>query len=215
VTYNATFGEFGGLGSPHQPFDDTADYKSRIKAGAIVENNIREKLITELNWEIEPATDEQDKYDGIDGWIIGETKIPFQIKARKNTSGNDILWEAVKPWHRNLISTFEDMGDAAFTGKDMKCKAQYLISTSNNGCVIRIRNVQETIDKSKKLVLALIKSGDNFAYTEDGEAKIVKDPSRQANFNMSGNTFKINCFIKPNVYAWKQDFVLENPIDLV
>ena len=232
VVAGGAFGKFGGLGNPRRSqnsktsFDDTnSNYQARIQAGKGIEAEIRDRLTNELGWIVKPSTTSQDMHDGIDGFITsldaGKTKtfIPFQIKARKNTSGNDILWEAVKPWNRNLINNFENIGENAFTGKDMKCKAQYLISTSNNGSTIRIRNVGETISKAKKLVEALIQNtratGNTWGKTADGESKVVKDPSQQANFHMSGDTFKVNCFIKPDSYEWKKDFTLKKPIALI
>jgi len=222
------FGEFGGLGQPRsgrnkQPLDDTANYTSRIEAAKQIELEIRDRLATELGWQTIDATEDQDKYDGIDGWITNQdgkgVHIPFQIKARKNSSGNDILWEAIKPWKISLVDNFEDLGNDVFSGKDMKCKSEYLISANNIGNTIRIRNVSEVMAKAKKLTEALVQNyratGNTFAKTQDGEARVVKDPSQQANFHMRGNIFKINCFISPHEFEWKQDVNLKNPISLI
>jgi hypothetical protein len=223
------FGKFGKQKSRYNvmggPIDDTADYKSRIQAGKSIEEQIRNKMDEELGLIAKPATSAQDKYEGIDAWIIGnrnensKTSIPIQIKARKHTSGNDILWEAVKPWNKQLISSFENSGNQVFTGKDMKSKAHYLISISNDGSTIRMRYVSEIIDAAKKMVEAFIQNiratGRTNASTQWGEIRLVKDPSKEANYRMSGDVFKLNCFIRPDALEWKRDFQLKSPIGVV
>jgi len=219
-------GAFGKTGAKPQgkptkidPFDDRAEYGTRIKQGKTIEEEICNKLTEEIGWVIKPSSAQQDKYEGIDGWIVsidgGKTTcqhIPIQIKARKNSSGNDILWETVKPWRQDL--NFDEK--VMYTGKDMKCKAVYLVSVGNNGSTVRIRQVSEIIQKAKEMTEQLIQNfratGKKFAQTQWGEARVVKDPSQQANFNLRGDVFKINCFIKPEVCTWKQDVTLKNPI---
>jgi hypothetical protein len=214
----ATPGAFGRFGTPKnrynmpKPFDDSADYNSRIAAGKKIETQIIEKL-NKLGYISKPTTAREDMYDGIDGWFIQidgqKVNIPYQIKARKGSSGNDILWETIKPWNPKLIQQAEELGDRLYTGKDMKCKAELLVSTSNDGNIIRLRSVPETIKKSKELVGMLILNfrslGKPFAKTSYGETKLVTDPSQQANFSMSGKVSKVVCFLNPDAYQWKKD----------
>ncbi|RDJ35669.1 MAG: hypothetical protein DWQ19_12690 [Crenarchaeota archaeon] len=207
-----------------QPLDDAGAYQVRISAGKNIEQQIREKL-KEFNILTTPASSHQDKNLGIDAFITStdggttKTSIPIQIKARKNASGNDILWEAVKPWNDNIVSSFEELGDRVFTGKDMKSKAKYLVSMSNDGNTIRLRSVEETIQMAKKMVEEFIHNyratGRKVANTQYGQIRLVKDPSQEANYNLRGDVFKLNCFISPDVYSHKKDLTLQTPIGAV
>lgn len=204
-------------------FDDTLDYNARIKKARTIEEKIRTTLAAEVGMVIKTSSANQDKNEGIDGWIVskdgGKTPcahIPVQIKIRKNSSGNDILWETIKPWTQFVNSNFEELGDKAFSGKDMKCKATYLISIGNNGSTVRIRKVDEVKTAAKELAQELVKqyraTGQNYAKSNMGEARITVDPSRQANFSQFLTTQKVNCFIYPGALSWKLDLNLKNPI---
>jgi hypothetical protein len=205
------------------------NYYARIEAGKSLENEIRQSL-AELGIVTKDSSARNDQNMGIDGYITsfdgGRTPknpaLSFQLKARKSASGNDILWESVKPWSDKIKTRFEEMGDFAFTGKDMRCKANVLLSLGNNGSIVRIRQVPETIQIAKKMTALLIeemrRSGRTATRTQWGEARLVKDPSYQATATTSlasGGVFKINCFIQPGAYEWKQDIQLKTPISAV
>lgn len=208
----------GGLLGQKPRIDHSANYQSRIQAGKSIEKEVCDKMAQEFNWISTPSTSYQDKYEGIDGWITEtngrKTHLPFQLKVRK--TGNDILWETIKPWNRNIVNYFEDANDQIYTGKDMKCKAAYIISLGNNGSTLRIRSVSETIQKAKEMTKELIQqfraTGATTANTQWGQIKIVKDPSQQANYHMKGDVFKVNCFIRPDAFEWKHDFQFKTPI---
>lgn len=205
---------------------DTMDYKSRIAAGHQVEDKLFAAL-AENGVIIQRSNGNQDRNYGIDGWIVstdgGKTQLPqrksIQLKIRKNSSGNDILWETIKPWNPSLISSFESAGDRAFTGKDMKCVADLLLAVDKSGDLVRIRKVEETISIAKKMATELIHqmraTGRQSISTAWGTASIVKDPSQQSNYRLSGDVMKVNCFISPGTYQWKQDLRLKSQVVLV
>lgn len=201
----------------------TGDYEERISKGRTIEQQIRQAMQQEMQWITIDSSKNDDIYGGIDCWITstdgGKTKsshVGLQIKARK--SGNDVLWETIKPWDQMTASTFHDKGDKAFTGKDMRCKANLMVSVSNDGSTLRFRNVGETKEIAKKMATELVENylakGFKWVKTKWGEARISKDPSQQATYNYRGDIYKVNCFILPNSFEWKKDFNLKTPISL-
>lgn len=207
------FKQFLQEGIPQRhSLDPRLDYATRIAQGRGLESEIKDRIKTEWGWDILPSTPNEDKHLGIDGWINDPTqgRVPVQIKAR--TSGSDILWEAIKPWSYDLTPGLQDKN---YTGKDMKCQARLLISVSNDGTMIRLRKIDEIKQKAKLITEAFVsKFGEDRILTVStpwGEGKLVRDPSAQANFSM-GNVLKLNCFILPEVLAWKKDVRLKTPI---
>lgn len=92
------------------------DYDKRVDAGKRVEKKILDALRSK-GIKIEDPTSNQDMIDKIDGWWSGKNgqKYPVQVKFRQ--SGNDILFEVVKDFDRNI------------PGRDMKSKSVlYLVS---------------------------------------------------------------------------------------
>jgi hypothetical protein len=223
----ARYGNVGGAFGKQakSAFDDGNDnYDARIQAGRALELQIRDRL-AEYGVMTAPSSRGSDQNYGIDGYITsvdgGKTKkspqTSFQIKARKVSSGNDILWETIKPWNDRIKTNFEELGDAAFTGKDMRCKAELLISLGNNGGIIRIRRVAEALDIARKMTKELMQvlraTGTPTCRTRWGEARLTIDPSRQATAGIYGSKIeKINCFISPGAFEWKQDVQLKTPI---
>lgn len=216
-----TKGAFGKSALPQgrPKIDDTSnDYMARINAGKSLEQEIRLKL-QDLGIITTNSNFKEDTQFGIDGYVIsndgGKTKLtppqPFQMKARKTSSGNDILWETIKPWNESLLNLSE-LQDQAFTGKDMRCKAKILFALGNDGKTIRVRKIGETIDIAKKMTALLIeeiRKGRTSVNTKWGQARLTTDPSQQATFTQSGNVKKINCYIMPGAYEWKQELQLK------
>lgn len=216
-----TKGAFGKSVLPQgrpQIDDTSSDYTARINAGKSLEQEIRLRL-EELGIITTNSNFKEDTQLGIDGYILsnngGKTNltppIPFQMKARKTSSGNDILWETIKPWNESLLNLYE-LQDQSFTGKDMRCKAKILFALANDGKTIRVRKIAETIDIAKKMTTLLIqeiKKGRTSVNTKWGQARLTIDPSQQATFNQSGTVKKINCYIMPGAYEWKQELQLK------
>lgn len=213
-------GAFGKTGRQNR-YGAMGSYNDRIAAGKDIESQITSRMTDELGFKIMPTTSHADKNKGIDGWIVenGKSYIPIQMKTRANASGNDILWETVKPWEDRIVSTFEQLGDRAFTGKDMKSQAKLVVSISNDGRIVRLRSVTETIDKAKEMAEAFVQNyratGRNFTTTQWGQIRLVKDPSRQSNYWQSGEVYKLNAFLNPDAFNWKKDFTLRQPIGAV
>lgn len=206
--------------------NSAGSYSSRISQGKEIEINIREAMKRDMQWITVDSSSQDDMYNGIDCWVVskdgGKTKNaqqPIQIKARKNASGNDILWETIKPWNQNTATAFHERPDSVYTGKDMKCKADLILSVSNDGYYLRFRKVSETIQIAKQMAKELVEvymsKGFKIVKTKWGEARILKDPSQEATYNQRGNIYKVNCFIMPNSYEWKQDVKLTKPIGAV
>lgn len=97
------------------------DYDQRVDAGKRVEKKILDALRAK-GIKIEDPTSSQDMHDKIDGWWLGKNnnqKYPVQVKFRQ--SGDDILFEIVKDFNRNI------------PGRDMKSKSVLYLVADRNG----------------------------------------------------------------------------------
>lgn len=185
-----------------------------------ISQNIREAMKRDMQW-ITTDSSQSDIHNGISFWVVskdgGKTKNAQQpIQIKKNKFSNYIVWETIKNWNQNIPTIFYERPDAIFTGKDMKSKADLILSISNDGYYLRFRKVSETIQIAKEMAKQLIEiymsKGFKTAKTKWGEARIVDDPSQETTYNQRGNIYKVNCFIIPNSYEWKQDIKLTSPL---
>lgn len=96
------------------------DYDQRVDAGKRVEKKILDSLRAK-GMKIDDPTSSQDMMDKIDGWWLGKNnqKYPVQVKFRQ--SGNDILFEIVKDFDRNVA------------GRDMKSKSVLYLVADKHG----------------------------------------------------------------------------------
>lgn len=92
------------------------DYDKRVDAGKRVEKQILDALRAK-GIEIDDPTSSQDMIDKIDGWWLGKNGKRYSVQVKFRQSGNDILFEIVKDFNRNIL------------GRDMKSKSVlYLVS---------------------------------------------------------------------------------------
>lgn len=118
------------------------DYDQRVDAGKRVENKILDAL-RDRGIKIEEPTSSQDMYDKIDGWWIGKNnnqRYPVQVKFRQ--SGNDIIFEVVKDFDRNV------------PGRDMKSKSVLYLVADKRGQT-RLYHT-EAIKKKAQEVLKIV-----------------------------------------------------------
>lgn len=115
-----------------------SNYSDRIQAGKQVEysilNGLRQKGI-----KIENPTDQQDKYDKIDGWWVDVKgrKHPVQVKFRQ--SGDDILFELIKDVDRDI------------PGRDIISKATLYLVADRSGTT-RLFHTQPIKDKARQIL---------------------------------------------------------------
>jgi hypothetical protein len=218
-------GETLNEGAGSRNFSSAANYSARVYNGHGLEYEIRQAMREDLGWITKDASPRDDMHGGIDCWIVSKdngkskiSQIPLQIKARKNSSGNDIKWETIKNWTDNIGTTFQQLGNKIFTGKDMKCTAQLLVCVSNDGQYLRFRNVSEILDISrdlgKNLIETYLSNGRKVFSNAKGQIRVLKDPSQQSNAVMRGDVWNACSFISPDAFEWKWDVKLSAPIDL-
>jgi hypothetical protein len=169
----------------------------RVSFGKKVESNIISKL-TDAGWKITPASQSQDMFDKIDGFVhLSNTVLPIQIKYRD--SQDDILLEVMKGW------TPEKFGVGVpieFNGRDMIGHAAIYVSLSKDGNTIRVRSANEAKSVAESMVRRLKdnyrKSGgkETSLQTPKGEAKITNDPANPS-------LRKVMAFIKPGALTKK------------
>lgn len=115
------------------------DYNQRISAGKSVEEKILNAL-RQRGYKIENPSEQEDKYEKIDGWWIGKNggRFPLQVKFRE--SGDDILFELVKDMDKGISGrdpisksviylVVNRTGDARmYLTKPIKKKAQQIVA---------------------------------------------------------------------------------------
>lgn len=222
-----SFGKFGGLGNPdcniNPNVEKAFNYEKRIKDAKILEKKFFEKLKNELGFIVKEPTESEDKFLGIDGYLISinnnktklKEELPFQLKIRnKKSEKEDILIEVIKPWFPSC--DFNRLKDNAFTGKDIKCKAKLLISVAPDGKHIRLRKMEETIENAKLLANSFLQ---NFRQTEEksfnnelGEAKIIQEKFKESTANLCGDIKKLVVFLNPNSFKWKKEIAFRSPL---
>jgi hypothetical protein len=100
------------------------DFRTRVERGKGVEDRIKEALAAN-GIKVTGATSGQDMYDKIDGFIDGKA---IQIKYRD--SGDDILYELVKP-HDQTLSLQHNI--KFNPGRDYRGKAVYYVVMTRDG----------------------------------------------------------------------------------
>ena len=77
------------------------NYSDRISAGKRVEAEILNAL-RQKGYKIEDPTEQQDKYDKIDGWWVDKKNNKHGVQVKFRQSGDDILFELMKDLKRNI-----------------------------------------------------------------------------------------------------------------
>ena len=102
-----------------------ANYNDRIKAGKEFEKPIFDalaKVLAPRGITILPVTQEEDRYDKIDRWMVNPTKGRYSIQGKRRESGDDLIFEIVKN-----VCTWEP-------GRDLICGAQLYFFVDRHGC---------------------------------------------------------------------------------
>lgn len=221
------FGKFGGIGNPNCLNNSTVEkafqYEKRIKDAKKIEKKFFQKLKDELGFIVKESTEHEDKFYGIDGYLLSlnnnksklKEEFPFQLKIRnKNSIKEDILIEVIKPWFPTC--DFERLKDNALTGKDLKSKAKLLISLAPDGQLIRLRKMEEVIQNSKLLTNMFLQNfrikNEKFLNNEFGEARIIQEKCQESTANLGGNIKKLVVFLNPDNFKWKKEIQFNTPL---
>lgn len=167
-------------------------YQDRVSAGksqeAIIINTLRQNGVN-----IQDPTENEDKYDKIDGWLIeGGSKKSVQIKFREG--GDDIIFEIVKDVDRHI------------DGRDLISKADYYLVVDRNGIgrLLLTAPLKDAAQKIKGAIMPVINKGTTSWVTRTCDVKITTDKSH-------GNR-KLMAYFKPTAFnvikTWKFNLTL-------
>ena len=164
------------------------NYHIRVDYGKKVEKCIIEQLRF-IGHTIIDSTEDEDKYDKIDGYIMIQQQInPLQIKYRQ--TGDDILFEVSFMDHASQTMVWD--------GRDMIGKSSVYACLSNDGLVIWLCHTFQIKAKAdalaKQLLTLYLKYNQTSLIDEKGEIKITQDRE-------SGRR-KMLFFAKPSMFSF-------------
>jgi hypothetical protein len=164
-------------------------YNTRVQAGKSQEAAIIATLRAN-GVNIQDPTENEDKFDKIDGWIIdGNTKKSLQIKFREEN--NDTIFEAIKDIDRGIL------------GRDLISKADlYLVVDSMGiGRLVDAKNLKKLATQIKDAIMPVVNKGITSWHTNSCDIKITTD-------KYHGNR-KLMIFFNPEklniIKSWKFD----------
>ena len=164
-------------------------YEARVHYGKQVEKCIMEQLRLQ-DYKIVEASEGEDMYDKIDGYILNQDAIcPLQVKYRQ--TGDDILFEI----------SFMDRASTTMVwdGRDMIGKSSTYACLSFDGNTIWLcttRDIKAKADElAKRLLTSYLKSSTTYLSDSKGELKITTDRE-------SGRK-KMLFFAKPSSFAFE------------
>lgn len=180
-------------------------YSYRVKIGKQKEYEIMQVAASELNWNFEEASESEDRNEGIDFWVTkvkGQkiSRIPIQVKSREGSKYSDLIWETVKPFYEQLKDEYSKKHSIKFTGKDIKCKAKYVLFLNNLGNEISFFYTDQIQENAKFLTNRffenLISIGDNSPFQNSiGKVSLLLDPDEESNYRLRGDIYKIICHL--------------------
>ncbi len=108
----------------------------RVKEGKKMELRIIDSMKA-AGFMVAPATEQEDKYQKIDGWLDGQS---LQIKYRE--TGDDILFEVYKDWTKGI------------EGRDLCGKADLYacINRSGQGVIVKTAQIKDLIKAALPIV---------------------------------------------------------------
>jgi hypothetical protein len=173
------------------------EYDDRVVYGKSIEKLILDKLSNQFT--IAEATDEEDIYDKIDGYIVGkdDTYTPLQIKYRE--TGDDIIFEVAFMDKYNKKDTIvpREISSHTLNGRDMIGHSSVYACLSQDGCSIWMCETQAIKNKAKAMAMRLYEqflSTKRTSYKDPyGEVRITTDRSTGIR--------KIMFFAKPSTFA--------------
>jgi hypothetical protein len=177
--------------------------EERVKSGKSQESKIIRAMIEEHKWDIRQVTENQDKYDKIDGVLVScpnpppvSLPAPVQIKYRDTNSGDDVLMEVV--WQ--FRGEYETPLNQLLTGRDMKGAAKLYLCLNKLGTLVRARIADEAKSIARKLLEGLLASRKRSYSIGRSQIRLTEDPESRRP--------KINAYIDPNdpSFSWKQDY---------
>lgn len=162
-------------------------YTTRVQVGKSQEATIIATLRAN-GVNIQDPTENEDKFDKIDGWIIdGSTKKSLQIKFREG--GDDIIFEVVKDVDRRI------------DGRDLISKADYYLVVDTNGVgrLMLTTPIKQLATQIKEAIMPVVNKGTVNWHTRNCDIKITTDKSH-------GNR-KLMAYFKPSSFnvikMWK------------
>ena len=164
-------------------FDNTRPYDERMMDKDEHEAFTWDRVLQQVPWVLKKSTTHQDRNKGIDAIITGlksgmpSTPQTVQLKIRQ--SGNDVLLETIKPYPPPNINN-------PWTGKDSKSEADLFYCVDSTG-ILRIFKAEKLQNAAKELSSQLLLINTNNPQIKKyrgsyGEARIVLEPSQQANY---------------------------------
>lgn len=173
------------------------EYDNRVTYGKTIEKLILDELSKQFT--IAEATDEEDLYDKIDGYIVvkDESYIPLQIKYRE--TGDDIIFEVtfLDKYNKNDQIVPREVSSHTLNGRDMIGYSSVYACLSQDGCSIWMCDTQAIKNKAKTMAMRLYEmylATKRKSYRDDyGEVRITTDRSTGIR--------KIMFFAKPMTFA--------------
>ena len=153
--------------------------QERVAYGKSKEHLIVKKL-GELGYSINPATENEDKFDKIDGFFIDNNQCKKSIQVKYRESGDDVLFEIIKDWDRNIY------------GRDYISKADLYVVSDRSG-VTRMYSKILFKDLATKILDIVDNDPNNRDWSGKGwEAKLRPDPKTKI--------LKLIAYISPTLF---------------
>lgn len=177
--------------------------EDRVRSGKAVEYKILQAMTREHQWQIQPATERQDKFSKIDGILTSTAEqiptalpAPIQIKYRDQDSGDDILMEVVWEFSGNYDVPLNQL----LTGRDMRGSSKLYLCLNRTGNIVRARLADEAKNIAIQLLEGLISTRKRVFSIGKSIIRITEDPKDKRQ--------KINAYIDPNhpSFSWKRDY---------
>ena len=110
--------------------------EERVRSGKKQEERIIRSMTSEHGWNVKHVSENQDKFDKIDGILIYSpdsipVSLPAPIQIKYRDTGDDLLMEVV--WEFN--NQYESPIDQLLTGRDMKGSAKLYLCLNKLGTI--------------------------------------------------------------------------------
>jgi hypothetical protein len=178
------------------PYYKRQGYNQSVQSGLRGEEQVRKQMNKHCGWYVEPSTQDQDKYQGIDGHLVsGISKTPIQIK--RQMTGNRIGYEVARDFHSNDPNQPPDALQLVglLNGKDWKTQAELYVLRNMDNTQIRVVSVQE----ARQMINQAIGNW------KQALVKFAQVPAMLQRYRVAFNDGKISMFLKfdSNDSYWK------------